>query len=110
YFLYARGDGAAGLWPRRHVARYLAYAGLAGALAAMIRLPAARPPGLALIAAGAAGYTRGPYRRLWPRLAGRTPAERAYALALVPAIRLVGDLAKMAGYPVGLWRRPYGGR
>jgi glycosyltransferase involved in cell wall biosynthesis len=105
YFLYARGDGAAGLWPRRHAARYVAYAGLIGGLAAMIRLPATRLPGVAMIAAGVVGYTRGPYRRLWGRLADRPSAERAYALALVPVIRLVGDLAKMAGYPAGLWRR-----
>ncbi len=105
YFLYARGDGAAGLWPKRHAARYLAYLGLLGALWAMARLAWARPPGLALLGLGAAGYTRGPYRRLWGRLAGRGAAERVYALALVPIIRLVGDLAKMAGYPLGLWLR-----
>ncbi|MBX0329933.1 glycosyltransferase, partial [Oscillochloris sp. ZM17-4] len=105
YFLYARGDGAAGLWPRRHLARYLAYLGLLGTLWAMAARPRARLPGAAMIGLGAAGYTRGPYRRLWGRLAGRGPAERAYALALVPAIRLVGDVAKMAGYPAGLRRR-----
>jgi hypothetical protein len=77
---------------------------LAGTLAAIIRLPAARLPGLALIAVGVAAYTRSPYRRLWGRLSDRSPAERAYALALVPLIRLVGDLAKMVGYPVGLAR------
>ncbi len=102
YFLYARGDGAAGLWPRRHVARYLVYLGLLGTLWAMAAWPRARLPGLALLGLGAAGYTRGPYRRLWRRLAGRGPAARACAMALVPIIRLVGDVAKMAGYPVGL--------
>jgi glycosyltransferase involved in cell wall biosynthesis len=105
YFLYARGDGVAGLWPRRHAARYAAYLGLAAALALALRVPAARRPGLALVGLGVAGYTRGPYRRLWPRLAGRPPAQRAAAVALVPLIRLVGDLAKMAGYPLGLLRR-----
>lgn len=105
YFFYARGDGVAGLWPKRHLARYGAYLGLLGLLGAMIRRPAARLPVAALIALGIAGYTRAPYRRIWPQLAGRAPGERAYALALVPIIRLVGDLAKMAGYPVGLWRR-----
>lgn len=105
YFLYARGDGLAGLWPRRHAARYIAYAGLAGLLAAAALLPRSRAPAAALLALGAAGYTRAPYRRLWGRLRGRPAHERAYALALVPAIRLVGDLAKMAGYPAGLLRR-----
>lgn len=105
YYLYARGDGAAGLWPKRHAARYAAYLGLLATLAVIARWPPARLPGLALIGLGAAGYTRGPYRRLWGRLAGRGVAQRAYALALVPIIRLVGDLAKMAGYPAGLMRR-----
>jgi glycosyltransferase involved in cell wall biosynthesis len=105
YVLYARGDGAAGLWPKRHAARYVAYLGLLGLLGTMLRWPWARLPGLALLGLGVAGYTRGPYRRLWRRLAGRSPAERAYALALVPIIRLVGDLAKMVGYPRGVWRR-----
>lgn len=107
YFLYARGDGAAGLWAKRHTARYMVYASLVGVLTAMIRFPAARLPGMALVGAGGIGYTRSPYQRLWSRLTGRTAAERAYALALVPIIRLVGDLAKMAGYPVGLAQRQH---
>lgn len=105
YFLYARGDGVAGLWGTRHAARYVAYAGLIGLLSTIIRLPTMRLPGLALIGVGVISYTRSPYRRLWSRLVNYSPAERAYVLALVPIIRLVGDLAKMAGYPVGLVRR-----
>jgi glycosyltransferase involved in cell wall biosynthesis len=112
YFLYARGDGRAGLWQRRHLLRYGAYLVGAGLLwiAAQpgqqrthqaIRL--ATP---ILLLAGAVGYTRGPYRRLWPQLAGKTIGERVRALALVPIIRVVGDAAKMLGYPVGLWQRP----
>jgi RNA polymerase-binding transcription factor DksA len=31
--------------------------------------------------------------------------ERLEALAWVPVIRLVGDVAKMLGYPVGVWWR-----
>ncbi len=105
YFLYARGDGVGGLWPRRHAARYGAYGALLALLVAAARLPWLRLPALALIALGVAGYTQAPYRRLWPRLAGRPAHERGYVLALVPLIRLVGDLAKMAGYPLGLAQR-----
>ena len=105
YYLYARGDGMAGLWARRHVARYLAYAGLLVALTLAARVPAARLPVASLLALGVAGYTRKPYRRLWPRLRGQPPHAKAYALGLVPVIRLVGDLAKLAGYPVGVLRR-----
>ncbi len=105
YYFYARGDGVAGLWPRRHAIRYSVYGGLIVALALALRVPSARLPILALLSLGAAGYTGRPYRRLWARLRGRPAHERAYALALVPIIRLVGDVAKMIGYPAGLLRR-----
>jgi hypothetical protein len=33
------------------------------------------------------------------------PAERVKAVLLIPVIRAVGDIAKMAGYPAGwIWR------
>ncbi|MEZ4683451.1 MAG: hypothetical protein R2932_55510, partial [Caldilineaceae bacterium] len=34
-----------------------------------------------------------------------SPVQWLGAAALVPVIRLVGDAAKMVGYPVGLWWR-----
>lgn len=105
YYLYARGDGRAGLWPKRHAARYATYAGLAGLALVAARQPWTRLPAAALVALGAAAYTREPYRRLWKQLRGRPLEERLYALALVPVIRLVGDVAKMAGYPVGVKAR-----
>jgi hypothetical protein len=50
-------------------------------------------------------YVRRPYARLLPALPALAPRDRATAFLAVPAIRLVGDLAKMAGYPAGLvWR------
>lgn len=108
YFRYARGDGKAGLFARRHAIRYVMYATLGPAL-----LLARRHPTLwtLLIAAGA-GYVRRPYVRLLPWLDTLTTTERTAAIAYVPIIRIVGDLAKMAGYPVGLvwrWQR-YGAR
>lgn len=105
YYLYARGDGRAGLWPRRHAARYATYVGLVALLAAAVRRPAARLPIASLCALGVAAYTRQPYQRLLPQLRGRSFGEWLHALALVPAIRVVGDTAKMAGYPVGVWQR-----
>jgi glycosyltransferase involved in cell wall biosynthesis len=101
YFLYARGDGVAGLWPRRHALRYAAYAIGALVLAAARRHPLA----LALLLPAAAAYTRAPIWRLRRRAPALGMAELARAAALIPAIRIVGDLAKMAGYPVGVWRR-----
>jgi glycosyltransferase involved in cell wall biosynthesis len=105
YFFYARGDGRAGLWPLRHAIRYGTYATLAALLLAMGRWPAARWPGVLLLAAGTAAYTRRPYRRLWPQTGKLSPTVRLSTLALVPVIRLVGDCAKMLGYPVGIVSR-----
>jgi glycosyltransferase involved in cell wall biosynthesis len=108
YFYYARGDGVAGLWPRRHALRYAAYNTAVLLVWLAVRFPATRWPVALLLAAGAVAYTHRPYRRLWPRLRGASPAARLGALALVPLLRLVGDYAKMIGYPVGLllrWQR-----
>jgi len=101
YFRYARGDGKAGLWPWRHAIRYGSY----GAAAAML-LGSRRHRSLLIpLAIGSALHLWAPYRRLVPRLKGLPPARKAVAIGWVPIIRLVGDLAKMAGYPVGVvWR------
>ncbi|MBL0887532.1 glycosyltransferase [Myceligenerans indicum] len=100
YYRYARGDGKAGLWPKRHALRYGAYAaGVAGVLGPF---PAVVRP---LLVLGFAGYCAKFFRRAWRR---RPPGVRATLrfLAAVPAVVVVGDVAKMAGYPAGLaWRR-----
>lgn len=104
YFRYARGDGKAGLFARRHTIRYATYVGLTLFLLRGRRAPLLWP--IAFLAGVA--YVRRPYARLLPQIAALPPRERAQALTLVPIIRLVGDLAKMAGYPAGLlwrWRR-----
>jgi glycosyltransferase involved in cell wall biosynthesis len=98
YYRYARGDGKADLFRRRHAIRYATY----GVLAMLLWR---RGAGLALLPLGVALYTRRPYARLLPLLDGLPLRQVAYALALVPAIRLVGDVAKMLGYPVGVWWR-----
>lgn len=101
YFRYARGDGKADLFAKRHAIRYATYAGLLGFLLGGRRL---RPLWPALALAGAA-YLRRPYARLWPLLGGLPERDRAVALLLVPLIRAAGDGAKMAGYPAGVWWR-----
>lgn len=101
YYLYARGDGVANLWPKRHALRYATYLGLAGVLALALRWPAA----LLLALAGGLVYVWAPLRRLRRRAPGLAGADLALALATIPLVRLVGDLAKMAGYPAGVARR-----
>ena len=102
YCRYARGDGKAGLWRKRHAIRYGAYTGGLALAWLALSMPVLW---LLLMAAGLASVAT-PISRLLPRLPDYPPWQWPYALALVPLIRLSGDLAKMAGYPAGvLWRR-----
>ena len=105
YYLYARGDGKANLWLKRHLIRYAVY---------LIGLPAFILGGIGLtpwlwlgLLVGGLAYIKTPLLRLthlsqWPTLA---VTEKIKAFALIPIIRVVGDIAKMVGYPVGVWWR-----
>jgi glycosyltransferase involved in cell wall biosynthesis len=100
YYRYARGDGKASLWARRHGVRYAAYlvgcALLVGALCQAWLL--------APLVAAAAFYLSKFWRRVW-RARSEFGDRLLLGLALVPVIVISGDLAKMVGYPVGLrWR------
>ncbi|RMF38644.1 MAG: glycosyltransferase [Chloroflexi bacterium] len=107
YYLYARGDGKAGLWPRRHLIRYLTYLvavpliGLAGFLQGPVWW------GLYLLSVPFMFAT--PWRRLTRLWTGYGPLDRLRAFLWVPIIRVTGDLAKMIGYPVGCWWRVWSG-
>lgn len=103
YYLYARGDGKANLWTKRHAVRYLTYLLALPLIARAIWR--ARWYGWVLLAAGVGAYSRRPAERLWDSTWGWRPPSRLRAFALIPIIRLVGDVAKMIGYPIGvLWR------
>jgi glycosyltransferase involved in cell wall biosynthesis len=104
YFRYARGDGKAGLFARRHLLRYATYVALA--------LVLQRKRWSELAAGGLLGlaYIGRPMRRLWQRdrLQDRSIAATLLLLPALPLLRFLGDLSKMAGYPAGLawrWRR-----
>ena len=101
YYRYARGDGKADLWRRRHAIRYTTYLG--GLLG--LWLTRRRPALWALPAVLGAAYCRRPVERYRRLSAGWPAVDRARGLALIPAIRFWGDLAKMLGYPVGTWWR-----
>jgi glycosyltransferase involved in cell wall biosynthesis len=111
YYCYARGDGKALLWPRRHAIRYGSYGVLLLLLASVVQpqIRRLRLPALGLVVAGAAVYLREPYRRFLdpedPQLPAAAWRDDWQALAWLPVLRIVGDLAKMLGYPAGrLWR------
>ena len=101
YFDYARGDGHANLWPTRHLVRYSAYALGMALLAARRRSRWALP----LLLAGAAAHHSKFARRLLRIPASEDPLEQAMAFAMLPAVVVTGDVAKMAGYAVGCWER-----
>lgn len=103
YYLYARGDGKANLWPERHLIRYITYLILLPFILRLIWRD--KWPGWLLLLLGIGAYSRRPAERLWENTWGWRPPSRLRAFALIPIIRLVGDIAKMMGYPVGLlWR------
>lgn len=108
YYRYARGDGKAGLFGRRHAIRYGAYIALSWFLWRGWRH---RLAWTVLLCSGT-GYLLRPYARLLPHITGAPAREWLVAAGTIPLIRLVGDVAKMAGYPAGLiWRaRRYGPR
>jgi glycosyltransferase involved in cell wall biosynthesis len=95
YYLYARGDGKANLWLLRHLIRYLTY--FAGAAL----LSRGGLVGWLVVTVGGVAYVHRPLMRLRAHLKRNV----IYAIAFVPIIRLVGDVAKMLGYPVGVWWR-----
>lgn len=104
YYLYARGDGKANLWLKRHLIRYLTYFALTPGI--FIAGALLHPALWLLYLLGATAYLHPPYRRL-PLVLRRAPERPAkawlYCIVMIPLIRLTGDAAKMIGYPVG-WR------
>lgn len=103
YYLYARGDGKANLFPRQHFVRYFAYLAAAPLLIYAAVTVSAWLWLLGLLAGLA--YVRLPLRRTAGKLQKLNWVERLQVLALIPIIRITGDVAKMLGYPVGVWWR-----
>jgi glycosyltransferase involved in cell wall biosynthesis len=102
YVGYARGDAEAGMFPERHALRFAVYGGLTMAFASKRSWPKV------LALAGGFAYARTPVSRAWRRLAG--PRDRALATVVVPGLMAWIDIAKLAGYAVGLAERLRGGR
>lgn len=98
YYRYAEGDALAGMHPTRHTIRFAVYG-----LAAVALL--GRGPRLRRTLGLAAGMYAAPrIRRAWRLLPNRA-RDRMAAAAAVPALMLLADAAKMAGYLAGRRRR-----
>ncbi|MGB7339932.1 MAG: glycosyltransferase [Phototrophicaceae bacterium] len=109
YYRYARGDGKANLWRKRHIIRYITYLVITPIVLLLSAL--VNPLFLGLFFIGGAVYLYQPYRRL-PTVMRDNPQKSPFAwlqaIMLIPVIRVVGDIAKMIGYPVGLvWRNEH---
>ncbi|HHX63321.1 MAG TPA: glycosyltransferase [Chloroflexi bacterium] len=103
YYRYARGDGKADLWIVRHLIRYGTY--LVGAPLLVALALAHHPLWWLGLAIGGLGMMRTPLRRTIPHLRDLPLRQRLAVLAWLPLIRVTGDVAKMLGYPVGVfWR------
>jgi glycosyltransferase involved in cell wall biosynthesis len=103
YYLYARGDGVGGLWPKRHAVRYASY----GAGLLLVRPGPHRRARLGIGGLLGAAYLSKFVRRTARHLG--TGRSLAGVWALVPVVVVTGDVAKMLGYPVGLADRALNG-
>lgn len=103
YYFYARGDGKADLWRKRHAIRYVTY--LIGFPALLWLIAKKGATGWLALGLSVLAYCRQPWRKLWPQSADWPFFSRLWSFGLVPVIRVVGDVAKMVGYPVGVWWR-----
>ena len=103
YYRYARGDGKADLWFRRHLIRYATYLIALPTLLALTVIYGWVVLPLWLAALLAILYT--PYKRLVGLSQSMGWPAKLQAAVWVPIIRVAGDVAKMMGYPVGVaWR------
>jgi len=103
YYRYARGDGKADLWRKRHAIRYLTYLVAVPLIAAAGAV--ASPWWWALYLVAIPGMFWAGWRRLGRAWEGLSSAQKAQAVLWVPLIRVTGDVAKMVGYPAGVWWR-----
>lgn len=103
YYRYARGDGKANLWLKRHLLRYFTYLVALPLLLSFSYTSLLLALPLWLLGTLAMFYT--PYKRLLPLVDRLSFVQRLVAYAWVPIIRVMGDVAKMLGYPVGVWWR-----
>jgi glycosyltransferase involved in cell wall biosynthesis len=103
YYRYARGDGKADLWRKRHAIRYLTY--LVAAPLVAVAGAAISPWWWSLYLISIPGMFWTGWRRLARVWGDIDLIQRLQAVLWVPMTRVTGDVAKMIGYPVGMWWR-----
>jgi hypothetical protein len=99
YYLYAAGDGHAGMLVGRHALRYGAYA------TGLVLLQHPSPLARAVLVVLAGAYLSRSLRRIPATVAQTAGANALVAGALAPLLRIVGDAAKMCGFVAGVSRR-----
>ena len=102
YFLYAKGDGHAKLWAIRHLIRYSAY--ITGFLILYLSFSVSFLWLLPFFAAQLGYFSKFFYRYL-----GHFEHQDEFAIIkavpLISFLVVVGDIAKMIGYPIGIYDR-----
>ena len=94
YYRYAWGDGASGMYPRRHALRFGTYT----AALASVGVARRHPRLLALPAAAGLWWLRPSYARAIRRL---PTGDKVVAVPAIPVLTAVMDVAKMAGWLSG---------
>jgi glycosyltransferase involved in cell wall biosynthesis len=103
YFKYARGDGHAKLWYRRHLIRYVTY--ITGIL--IVILSFSNILWLATAIMGGIIYSLTYYNRFFRHFPKESFLVNLGSYFMIPFLMMVGDVAKMTGFPFGIvdrWR------
>lgn len=105
-FKYARSDGHGKLWPLRQATRYGVY-GLSILLIAIALVSGSWWPAIPLVV-GAPVYMKKFWKR-WSVFSRLLPwHKRIVGYGVLPIIIAFGDVAKMCGWPAGVWDRKTG--
>ncbi len=105
YFKYARGDGHAKLFLRRHLIRYTTYA------TAFLLIYASFTQNvlwLVPLIFGGLVYTLKYYNRFFRHFPKQSFFVNLGSYFMIPFLILIGDVVKMIGYPVGVYQRIIG--
>ncbi|MEI6288229.1 MAG: glycosyltransferase [bacterium] len=104
-FRYTRGDGHANLWFKRQLIRYVVYS---GSIIILLLSYFSNPYWLLLLVVGMFFYIKKFWHRWLEFNHDRGVVFVIVGLFLVPLVVAYGDLAKMCGWPTGVYQRKIG--